>query len=67
MNITADIKTMDEIFVDDIPIGFVILDENKHIERAEIYNDNIHTLYDAKMLKKFVDRIIKCYFWVDSE
>ena len=66
MNITVDIKTMDEIFVDDIPIGFVVLDENKHIERAEIYNDNIHTLNDAKMLKGFTERINE-YFWVDSE
>ena len=66
MDITVDIKTMDEIFVDGIPIGFVILDEYKHIERAELYSDNIHTFYDAQILKKFVDKINE-YFWVDSE
>lgn len=66
MEITVDIKTIDEIFVDDIPVGFVILNENKHIERAEIYDDNLHTLNDAKILKEFIYKINE-YFWVDLE
>lgn len=67
MNVISITKTMNEIFVDNIPIGIVISNINKEIERVEIYDNHIFTLQDAEMLKEFISKIIDEYQWVDSE
>ena len=65
---TVRIKSNDrhDILVDNIPIGNVLLDENGKVHWAELYDDFIHTKFEARLLKEFTDKINE-YEWVDTD
>ena len=52
-----------EIIVDDVPIGYMILDDNK-IEHLEIYDSFLMSQYEFCLLLKFTDKVMD-YEWVD--
>ena len=58
---------MEEIIIDDIPIGHMILDENKQIRFLHIYDDYIHSKYEFELLVDLINKIHEKYNWVDSE
>jgi c-di-AMP phosphodiesterase-like protein len=55
-----------EIVVDDVPIGYVLLDETGKVHWAELYDDFVHTQFEAKLLKQFAETI-NGYEWVEDE
>jgi tRNA(Arg) A34 adenosine deaminase TadA len=59
-------NTREEIVVDDVPIGNVLLDDDGKVHWAELYSDFIHTHYEAKLLKQFADKINE-YEWVEHD
>lgn len=56
----------EEIIVDDIPIGYVLLDDGGKVHWAELYDDFVHTKFEAKLLKQFAEKINE-YEWVESD
>lgn len=56
----------EEIVVDNCPIGNVLIDDKGKVHWAELYDDFIHTKFEAKMLKEFADKINE-YEWVDDD
>ena len=58
-------RQQEEIFVDGIPIGYVLLNEDGVTFRAEIYDNYLHTKEDVTMLRKFIEVVDK-YTWVED-
>ena len=58
-------QTRIEIIVDKIPIGNILLDDDGKVHWAELYDDFVHTKYEAELLKQFADKINE-YEWVDK-
>lgn len=56
-------RKREEIIVDDIPVGYIILDNNK-IEHLEIYDSFLMLQYEFCLLLKFTDKVMD-YEWVD--
>ena len=56
----------EEILIDDVPIGYVLLDESGKVHWAEIYDDFVHTKFEARLLKGFADKINE-YEWVEDD
>jgi len=56
-------RKREEIVIDDIPIGCIILEDNK-IEHLEIYDNFLVYQYEFCLLLKFTDKIMG-YEWVD--
>ncbi len=66
MEILVNKNIREEIIVNSCPIGYVLLDDNGKVHWAELYNDFVHTHFEAKLLKEFANKICE-YEWVDSE
>lgn len=66
-----DIKVIknkrEEIIIDGIPVGNLLLNEYGCIKFLEIYDDFIHSEYEFKLLCEFINEIKNGYDWVDSE
>lgn len=56
-------RKREEIIVDDVPVGYIILDNNK-IEHLEIYDSFLMSQYEFCLLLKFTDKVMD-YEWVD--
>ncbi len=56
----------EEIIIDDVPIGNVLLDDKGKVHWAELYNDFIHTKFEANLLKEFANKINE-YEWVEHD
>lgn len=65
MEIRVKRNPRDEIVIDDIPIGYVMLDDEGRVHFAELYDDFIHTHFEAGLLKQFADKINE-YKWVEE-
>jgi len=55
-----------EIFVDDIPVGWIQLDQDNKIIRTEIYSDFMTTKYDLDLLMNFCKEL-ENYEWLRKE
>jgi hypothetical protein len=55
----------DEIIIDDFPIGYVLLDDNGRVHFAELYDDFVHTRFEAELLRRFAEAINE-YKWVET-
>ena len=66
-----DIKVIknkrEEIIIDGIPVGNLLLNEHGWIKFLEIYDDFIHSEYEFKLLYEFINEIKDGYDWVDLE
>jgi len=56
----------DEIIIDGVPIGYVLLDGNNKVHFAELYDNFCHTKFEAQLLKQFADKINE-YEWVEND
>ena len=66
MNIKEINRGRKEIIVDDVPVGYMILNKDSKIEHLEIYDSFLMSEYEFKILLEFIDKVIE-YIWVDSE
>lgn len=65
MEVKTKENQRNEIVIDGVPIGYVILNENKHVEFAEMYDSFLHTRYEAELTGKFIEVILD-YGWVEG-
>lgn len=64
MNIKEINRGRKEIIVDDIPVGYMILNKDNKIEHLEIYDSFLMSQYEFCLLLKFTDKVMD-YDWVD--
>lgn len=64
MNVQVKEGKREEIIIDNIPIGYIVLDEDNKIEHLEIYDSFLMSQYEFGLLLKFTDKVMN-YDWVD--
>ena len=64
MNVQVKEGKREEIIIDNIPIGYIVLDEDNKIEHLEIYDSFLMSQYEFCLLLKFTDKVMD-YEWVD--
>lgn len=66
MHVKIKENKREEIVIDGVPVGYVLLNENNHLEFAEMYDAFLHGKYEAELTSKFIE-VVLTYDWVEAE